>query len=82
MLSTRDELSYPEIASIFEDVFEHQGPVTPATCPTDVAHWDSLHHLALVRRIETTFGVALSMDEMMEIQSVRDIETILARHGV
>lgn len=31
--------------------------------------------------IEETFGITLSMDEMMEIRCVGDIERLLTRHG-
>ncbi|HWK33329.1 MAG TPA: acyl carrier protein [Hyphomicrobium sp.] len=74
--------SYPEIAVIFDDVFQYTEPLTASTSPSDVDRWDSLQHIALVQAIETTFGIKLSMDEMMEIQSVGDIERILRRYGV
>jgi acyl carrier protein len=38
--------------------------------------------VALVAALESTFGISLSMDEMLEIASVRDIQKILARYGV
>jgi acyl carrier protein len=75
-------LSYPEIASIFDDVFQHTGHITPTTSPNEVERWDSLQHIALIRALETTFSIRLSMDEMMEIRSVGDIEKVLERHGV
>jgi acyl carrier protein len=75
-------LSYPEIMTIFEEVFQYTDAVTPAISPNEVERWDSLQHIALVQMVETTFGVKLSMDEMMEIRSVGDIENILRRHGV
>ena len=43
---------------------------------------NSLQHMALVAAIEQTFGISLSMDEMIEIRSVKDICQILDRHGV
>lgn len=76
------ELGYPEIAAIFVDVFQYADPLTRETSPDDVPRWDSLQHIALIRALETTFSVRLSMDEMMEIRSVGDIEAVLARHGV
>lgn len=76
------ELSYPDIATIFEDVFQHTGSVTPKTSPAEVERWDSLQHVALIHSLETTFGIKLSMDEMMEIRSVGDIENVLRRHGI
>ena len=44
--------------------------------------WDLLQHVALVAAIEEQFGITLSMDEMVEIRSVKDICNILDRHGV
>jgi acyl carrier protein len=75
-------LSYPEIASIFDDVFQHTGDITPETSPEEIERWDSLQHIALIRALETTFSIRLSLDEMMEIRSVGDIEKVLQRHGV
>ncbi len=75
-------LSYPEIASIFAEVFQHTEPLTRATSPDSVARWDSLRHIALIRELETAFSIRLSMDEMMEIRSVGDIENVLQRRGL
>ena len=72
----------PEIVEIFADVFQFAGDVRLETSRIDVKRWDSLQHVALVAALESTFGISLSMDEMLEIASVRDIHTILARHGV
>ena len=72
----------PELQGIFEDVFAYTGPLQAATGPDDVPKWDSLRHIALVSAIETTFSIALSMDEMMEMISVRNIQNVLDRHGV
>lgn len=78
----RSTLAYPEIASIFADVFQYTGPLAPTTSPDDIAKWDSLQHIALIRELESVFSISLSMDEMMEIRSVGDIENVLRRHGV
>jgi acyl carrier protein len=72
----------PEIVEIFADVFQFGGDLRLATSRADVKRWDSLQHVALVAALESTFGISLSMDEMLEIASVRDIQKILARHGV
>ncbi len=72
----------PELPDIFAEVFLFTEPLTPETCPDDVPKWDSLRHVALVSAIEETYGVSLSMDEMMEIVSVAAIQDVLARHNV
>ena len=56
-------------------------PLDRTTSPREVPRWDSLQHIALVSAIERAFGIALSMDEMMEMRSLGDIEAVLRRHG-
>ena len=72
----------PEIKVLFADVFNYDGEISVATARRDVPKWDSLQHMALVAAIEQQFNINLSMDEMIEIRSVRDICNILERHGV
>ena len=71
----------PEIRKIFSDVFQFHN-VHFNTAQQDVEKWDSLQHVALIASVESTFGISLSMDEMMEMLSVSDIHAILDRHGV
>lgn len=75
-------IAYPQLTAIFADIFQYSGPLTPSTSPDDVSRWDSLQHIALVRSLEESFGIQLSMDEMMEMRTVADIENVLRRHGV
>jgi acyl carrier protein len=72
----------PEIKSLFANIFKYDGEISLATSRREVAKWDSLQHVALVAAIEEQFGISLSMDEMIEIRSVKDICNILDRHGV
>ena len=72
----------PEIKGLFVNVFKYDGDISLATSRRDVAKWDSLQHVALVAALEQQFGISLSMDEMVEIRSVKDICNILDRHGV
>jgi len=72
----------PEIKFIFADVFKFDGPVTVETSREEVPKWDSLQHIALVTAIEQQFGLSLTLDEMVEIRSVKDICNVLDRHGV
>ena len=75
-------LSYPDLVPIFADIFQYTETLTAETSADDVATWDSLQHIALIRTLEMTYSIRLSMDEMMEIRSVGDIENVLRRHGV
>lgn len=44
--------------------------------------WSSLAQLRLLTNIQETFGVRLSMDDMMSMTSVRAIEQVLLSKGV
>jgi acyl carrier protein len=44
--------------------------------------WDSMAHLMLVSEIESAFEVAMSDDDIMEVQTVADIKNILKKLGV
>ena len=68
-----------EVKSLIADVFKFDGHIALTTSRREVPKWDSLQHVALVAAIEERFGIVLSMDEMIEIKSVKDICNVLER---
>ena len=71
----------PEIVEMFDELFQVSDGLTLQTKRADIDRWDSLQHVALVSAIESDFKISLTMDEMMEIETIGDIHAILARHG-
>ena len=68
---------------IFKDLFDNESLViTVDTVPDDIAGWDSLMHMNILSAIEEEFGVTFDMDEMMEIQNVRDIIDAIRKKAV
>ena len=56
-----------------------------AALPADISrnsveNWDSLNHLRLVTAIESEYGIELTMDEVVSIESVKDIHKLIERH--
>ncbi|MFC1584214.1 acyl carrier protein [Fibrobacterota bacterium] len=47
---------------------------------TDV--WDSLKHMELIVSIEETFGIELQVNEILAMQSVKEIKRVLTERGV
>ncbi|HTS19879.1 MAG TPA: acyl carrier protein [Verrucomicrobiae bacterium] len=47
------------------------------TKPGDVPPWDSLGHVALVSSLEQVFGLSFDVDEVMEMENVRQIVKIV-----
>lgn len=70
-----------DIAALIAEVFNYRGPLTLEMVRTDIPRWDSLRHVGLVVAIENEFGVSLSMDEMHEIESIRDLQRVVERYG-
>ena len=51
--------------------------VSLETGPENVSGWDSAGHLFLISNLEQTLGVSLDVDDVMEMETVRDIVRVL-----
>ncbi len=51
--------------------------VTMETKAEDVPGWDSVGHLSLGASLEEVFGISLDVDDLMEMESVREIVRII-----
>jgi acyl carrier protein len=51
--------------------------VSMDTTPSDISAWDSVGHLSLAGSLEEVFGISLDVDELMEMDSVREIVRII-----
>jgi acyl carrier protein len=47
------------------------------TNASDIPGWDSMGHLSLASNLEEAFGINLDVDELMEMESVREIVRII-----
>ncbi len=47
-----------------------------------IVEWDSMSHLVLVQEIEAAYGVAIEMEDILEMGSVTKVRDMLARYGV
>ena len=51
--------------------------VSIETSPSDIPGWDSVGHLSLASYLEQAFEISLDVDELMEMESVREIVRII-----
>lgn len=51
--------------------------VTMETTTNDIPAWDSVAHLELASNLELVFGISLDVDELMEMENVREIVRII-----
>ena len=47
------------------------------TSASDIPLWDSVGHLSLASHLEEVFGITLDVDELMEMENVREIVRII-----
>ena len=67
---------------IFVEVFAiPEDRVNDGLALREIASWDSMSHMMLIARLEETFSVEFTGDEIADFQSVKDIREALERHG-
>ena len=49
--------------------------------PKTIDTWDSMNMYVLINEVEMEFGIKFSLDEILEIQNVQNIENLLVKHG-
>jgi acyl carrier protein len=52
--------------------------VTIDTTASDIPSWDSVGHLSLAGTLEEIFGISLDVDDLMEMENVREIVRIVS----
>ncbi|MGA9060808.1 MAG: acyl carrier protein [Terracidiphilus sp.] len=66
------------VREVFHSAFgKDPQSVSLETTPSDVPGWDSVGHLDLASRLEESFGISLDVDDLMEMENVREIVRII-----
>jgi acyl carrier protein len=52
--------------------------ITLNTSPEDVPAWDSMGHVTLASSLEQLFGLTFDVDDLMEMENVREICRVLS----
>lgn len=55
--------------------------ITEDLAMKDVEAWDSLKHMELIVSLEQGFGIELSFDDIVAMQSVGEIKRVLRERG-
>ena len=72
----RQRTLYRLIGSLFE---VGQDTIGPDLQIGDVPLWDSLGHAKLMLAVEDEFEIEISADEVADVQSVQDLESLIQR---
>jgi acyl carrier protein len=68
----------PRVQRAFSSAFEVEpNSITINTVPGDVNAWDSMGHVTLASSLEQEFNVNFDVDELMEMENVREIVRVV-----
>jgi acyl carrier protein len=66
------------INKVFRAVFaDEKLTVDENTTPDDIEGWDSLQHINLISMLESEFGIRFDVDQIVSIEGVGDMATII-----
>jgi acyl carrier protein len=75
-LITEDLLE--KIRTAFQSAFDvNPKTINMNTIPSDVSAWDSMGHVTLASSLEQEFGLTFDVDDLMAMESVRQIYRIV-----
>jgi acyl carrier protein len=66
------------VQEVFHETFGIEPQlISLETTPSDMPAWDSVGHLDLASRLEQVFGISFDVDDLMEMENVREIVRII-----
>jgi len=72
-----------KIDALMADLFGIKNEdITDSLTMANTDGWDSLKHMELIVSIERTFGIELSFEEIVAMQTLKDIKKILKEKGI
>lgn len=67
-----------KLRSAFEHAFDIDPQIiTMDTSPADIPAWDSMGHVTLATSLEQMFGLSFDVDDLMEMENVKEICRVL-----
>ncbi len=71
------------LEKILSEVFVYPEPsINDSLALKNIPSWDSLAHMMLIIRLEETYQIQFTGDEIADIKSVGDLRNTLQSHGV
>lgn len=72
-----------KLKKIFADVFDiPEEEIEDESSRDTIENWDSIQHLQLILALEANFGIHLTADEVIEIQTFKGVKDLLKKHSI
>ena len=59
-----------------------ESQINDDSSPQTIESWDSFNGYVLLTELESEFNISFSIDEVLEIKTIKDIKNYLQKHGV
>jgi len=59
-----------KVISVFRKIFPDEKDISLSTTADDIAKWDSLNHIILIRELEEQFNIRFDLFDIIEIRDV------------
>jgi acyl carrier protein len=71
-----------KLEAVFSEIFSiPEGSVHDGLALRDIPQWDSMAHMLLIIRIEETWNIQFTGDEIADIKAVGDARQIITARG-
>jgi acyl carrier protein len=71
-----------KLRTVFSEVFSlPESEIRDELILRDIPLWDSMTHMILIIRLEETWNIQFSGDEIADIKTVGDARRLIAQHG-
>jgi acyl carrier protein len=59
-----------------------ESQINDDSSPQTIESWDSFNGYVLLTELESEFNISFSIDEIVEVKTIKDIKNYLQKHGV
>lgn len=69
-----------KLENVIRKVFElNEEKIDEKWTSDDIPAWDSLGHLNLIMEIEREYNIKVEIEEMFDVESIADIDTVIKK---
>lgn len=69
-----------KLRPIYNEIFKEKIQLDFTTSPNNIASWDSLNHILLIKRIEEEFQFEFDLFEVIELKNTGDIVNTIQKY--
>jgi acyl carrier protein len=71
-----------KLETVFSEVFAlPESSINDGLALRDIPQWDSMAHMVLIIRIEETWSIQFTGDEIADIKTIGDARQLIIAHG-